>query len=403
MEFVLFNQFYPPDTAPTGLYLHDLARALVARGHRVRVLASQHAYAGGGQYPAHEGIDGVEVVRLAGFAFGREHHAGKLADYAAYYARLAADLIGTQPPDLILALTTPPFVGLLAAMAARLGRTHHAHWVMDLYPDVMHAHGMVSGAPLSALERLARLAYADADAIITLGPAMAERTRAYAGPHTEVGWIPLWTRAALEPWSDATAVPLRHERGWPTDRLVLLYSGNFGLGHRFGEFLEVARELGPNGPIWAFAGQGRARAQVERFAQDHPALPFAMLAAVPPELLREHLCSADVHLVSMDSRWEGTLLPSKLQASFAVGKPVIFVGGATQDIARWITEADAGWVVPEGDTRALRAAVEQAQDAGERRRRGRNGAAYARARFDATQNLHALVDLCERAARAARR
>ena len=36
VRFLLLNQFYPPDAAPTGVYLHDVARGLVAAGHEVR-------------------------------------------------------------------------------------------------------------------------------------------------------------------------------------------------------------------------------------------------------------------------------------------------------------------------------------------------------------------------------
>jgi colanic acid biosynthesis glycosyl transferase WcaI len=397
MRIVLLNQFYPPDLAPTGRYLHDLAQALVARGHSVSVLASRHAYAGGGDYPARELVDGVDVLRMPGFAFGRARHAGKLADYAAYYARLASELLRMQPADLIVALTTPPFVGTLAALAARAGKARHAHWLMDLYPDVMEAHGLVGGPALAALRQVARASFAGAGAIITLGPAMAAKARTYAQKQTTVEWVPLWSPESLHPWPADQSVPLRHERGWDRDRLVLLYSGNFGLGHRFGEFLDAARALGSSGPIWSFAGTGRNRIQVERFAARHPELPIVVTPYVPEQRLREHLCSADVHLVSMDARWEGTLLPSKLQASFAVGKPVIFVGDARQDIARWIADADAGWIVPENEPQALLDAIGSAGDSRERARRGANASAYASAHFDRATNLAALVRACESA------
>ena len=62
MQIALVNQFYPPDVAPTGHYLHDLARALVERVERVVVLASRRGYGGGGDYPPHELLDGVEVA-----------------------------------------------------------------------------------------------------------------------------------------------------------------------------------------------------------------------------------------------------------------------------------------------------------------------------------------------------
>jgi colanic acid biosynthesis glycosyl transferase WcaI len=395
MHIVLLNQFYPPDPAPTGRYLHDLARALVARGHDMTVLASRHGYNGGGHYAPHEQIDGVEVVRTSGFAFGRANHLGKIADYAGYAGGLAIQLMRSRRPDLIVALTTPPFLGLVAASLARMTGARHAHWIMDLYPDVLDAHGVLAGAPLLALQRLGRASIAGASAAITLGPAMAERARRYAQPRTRVDWVPLWAPATLSPWPENAPIPLRAERNWPRDRLVLLYSGNFGLGHRFGEFLDAARSLGPSGPTWSFAGTGRSRPVVARFVERHPELPIELLPHVPEARLREHLCSADVHLISMDSRWEGTLLPSKLQASFAVGRPVIFVGSATQDIARWIAEADAGWVVPENDTGALITAVRAAHDTAEVQRKGRNAQAYARAHFDTSTNVRRMIEILD--------
>jgi glycosyltransferase involved in cell wall biosynthesis len=117
-------------------------------------------------------------------------------------------------------------------------------------------------------------------------------------------------------------------------------------------------------------------------------LPYA-----PAERLREHLCSADVHLISMDSRWEGTLLPSKLQASFAVGKPVIFVGARTQDMARWVLESGGGWVVDEDDVPGLRAAVAEAAAPAERALRGARGRAYAERHFDRDRNVARFISL----------
>ena len=369
MRIVLLNQFYPPDLAPTGHYLHDVARALVAAGHEVTVIASQRAYGGGGGFAAEEWLDGVRVRRLAGTGFGRAELAGKLADYLGYYLQLATSLARSDQPDLIVALTTPPYLGLLAKWTAALRGTRHAHWVMDIYPDVMRAHGMVDGVPYHALQRLARHAVGGASVVLTLAPGMAASMRAYTEPGTRVEWVPLWSPAGLEPWPATEPVPLRAQRGWASERLVLLYSGNFGLGHRFEEFLAAAAELGPRGPRWAFAGAGRSRPRVERFIAEHPELPIELLPNVPAERLREHLCSADVHLMSLEPSWENTLLPSKLQASLAVGVPVLHVGDPRGDLARWIEDHGVGWAVPPGSSRALLAAVTAASDPQQRAER----------------------------------
>src|SRR5262245_48926010 len=68
MRIALLNQFYPPDAAPTGVYLHDLGCELVRRGHQVVAIASRATY-DGTALPPQAQLDGVEVIRLAGFAF----------------------------------------------------------------------------------------------------------------------------------------------------------------------------------------------------------------------------------------------------------------------------------------------------------------------------------------------
>jgi glycosyltransferase involved in cell wall biosynthesis len=381
VRIVLLNQFYPPDVAPTGRYLHDLARALVAQGHHVTVIASRHAYGGGGDFEAREHLDGVEVIRLSGSGFGRDSYLGKLADYTAYVAGLARELARVTKPELVVALTTPPFLGLLAKLIAEARKVRHAHWVMDLYPDAMQAHGIVKNAiSYKALQALARRAFAGASTVLTLGPVMAERVSQYVGGDTRVEWVPLWTLDGIEPAPEAASTALRESRGWAQDRLVLLYSGNMGLGHRFEEFLEAARELGPNGPLWIFTGSGRGRPIIERFVAENHGLPVRLLPHVDNADLAAHLCSADIHLASVDPAWDGLILPSKVQGSFAVARPVLFVGSDNHEIARWIGESKGGWNIAVKDSAGL-AALLRSSTAEDHRARGAAAQRFAGSTF----------------------
>ncbi|MGH7973136.1 MAG: glycosyltransferase family 4 protein, partial [Limisphaerales bacterium] len=325
MRFLLLNQFYPPDVAPTGRYLHDLARAFVRRGHKVKVFCSRSSYDGTGHYDRHEILDGVEITRLTATGFGRSGFLGKIADYASFYVSLlAALMIERHRPDVILALTTPPYIGLLAKLAAMRHRSRHAHWIMDLYPDVMLAHGMKRGRfTTKPLQMLTRFQFKGAARVLSLGPAMARRVEAYL-PSTQIypsaerraegksgsasparttgrsGWFPLWSDPGLAPWPDDEANPLRIERKWGLDETIFLYSGNMGLGHRFGEFLEAAGRLGTSGPRWVFAGGGKRMVEVEAMSRAVPGGRVEFMGYVPNNLLRAHLCAADVHLVSLD-------------------------------------------------------------------------------------------------------
>lgn len=390
MKILLVNQYYPPDTAPTGQYLHELARMLVARGHAVTAVCSRRAYNGSDTYAAEEVLDGVRVRRVTAFGFGRRSGLGKLLDYASFYALLGGRLFRPgERPDVVLALTTPPHVGLLAGWAARASGATHAHWVMDLYPDVLDAHGALRSTSMLFrwLAGLTRRELRGSPLVVCLGDDMAERLRGYASPPTPVESLPLWSDPSLHPWPDAQPPPFRAEQGWTPDDLVLMYSGNMGRGHRLGEFLQAASRLKAQPHTrWVFAGGGKRRGEVEVAIAADPALPVTLLPYAPVERLREHLCSADVHLASLDAAWEGCMVPSKTQGIFAVGKPLIFVGGARNSIARWIHASGGGWVVPQDDVAALCAAVEESRDPAERVRRGRAARAFAEAQFDRDRN-----------------
>lgn len=260
------------------------------------------------------------------------------------------------------------------------------------------------GFPFRALEGLSRQEFLGSRVTLCIGPDMAERVRRRIGAGatgtTRVTWIPLWADAALSPWSGEERNALRSARGWPAGETVLMYSGNLGLGHRFGEFLSAAERSSAETDLrWVFAGDGRRRPEVERFCRQHPRARVTLLPHVPGGQLREHLCSADVHLISLDSRWRGCIVPSKIQSVFAVGKPVILVGDTEGVAARWIEQCGAGWVVGEGDVAGLLAAVAASRDRAERERRGRAAAAFARQHFDRARNCARMCETLEEATR----
>ncbi len=406
MRILLLNEYYPPDPAPTGLALHELARALAGRGHRVRVVCSPHAYRGPGRYAAEEILDGIEVRRTPATPLDRPGLAAQTVRHAAYLAFLARELFLSGPrPDVIVALTTPPFLGALAAAAAAARRTGLVQWVMDLYPDVLVAHGMLRprGLAYRILQALTRWQLSSARLVLSLGPHAARKVSAYAGPDTRSIAVPLWGPAP-DPWPQGTPNPVRQERGWPDEELVLMYSGNMGRGHRFGEFLAAARRLGPEGPRWAFVGDGPRRRDIEAFARTHPGARVELHPAVAGSRIREGLGAADVHLVSLDSAWQGLIVPSKIQGIFGAGRPAIFVGCRDNEVASWIEESGGGWVVPEGDVDALLVAVREAREPAERARRGEAALRFARVHFRRDRNCGRIARLVEAAAseRAAR-
>ncbi len=401
MNICLVNQFYPPDLAPTGRYLRDLAESLAARGHQVTVVSSRLSYTaarpatGGGPVAG-----GVRVIRVG--AAGREAVSltGKAIGYAKFMMLAWWTLVTMRPrPDVLVALTTPPWIGWVASLAVGR-RCRRVHWIMDLYPQVLVAHNLVRSDSLQhrILAWLTRWEWKRADLIITLGSAMAGwvKREGTAVPESRIETVPLWSLDQLEPWPEGQANPLRGERRWGPDATILMYTGNMGYGHEIGVFLEAARQAGSSaGWRLVFSGWGVRQVEVERFIQENPELPVELLSPASPEKLREHLCSADVQLVSVRRGWSGLIVPSKFQAAFAVGKPVLYVGPEDSETAGWIRDSGGGWVVAESDVAGLVRACRECCDPAERQRRGQAARAYAELHFNRDTNIRRMAGRIE--------
>ena len=173
--------------------------------------------------------------------------------------------------------------------------------------------------------------------------------------------------------------------------MVLMYSGNMGLGHCFGEFLQAAAASGPDF-LWRFNGEGKRRREIEEFMREHPDAPVELGGYVPRSKLAEHLASADVHLASLDPGWDGTMVPSKLQGIFTMARPVIFVGSKTGSMGRWISESAGGWVVAPGDAAAMRQALREASDPDIRSHRGEAARAFAARHFNRALNAERIAE-----------
>jgi hypothetical protein len=76
---------------------------------------------------------------------------------------------------------------------------------------------------------------------------------------------------------------------------------------------------------------GAAVSNVERALAAHR-LPYIAGRPVPLEELASLLVTPDAHLITLSNEFVGYVLPSKVHACVASGKPVLFVGSERSDV-----------------------------------------------------------------------
>jgi glycosyltransferase involved in cell wall biosynthesis len=91
--------------------------------------------------------------------------------------------------------------------------------------------------------------------------------------------------------------------------------------------------------------------------------------------------------------WDGTMVPSKLQGIFSIGRPVIFVGSETCAMGAWILESGGGWVVSPDAADGMGRALAEASDFVIRDRKGRAARDFAEEHFDPSVNVARIAKL----------
>jgi glycosyltransferase involved in cell wall biosynthesis len=203
---------------------------------------------------------------------------------------------------------------------------------------------------------------------------MAKRLIAQGQGRHRIRVIPNWADGeAIFPVA-ADANPFRAEHALD-GRFVVMYSGNIGVGHELDTFAEAAMQLEHERPevLFLFVGDGNRRAELERRVRGLGNVRF--LPYQPRDRLSESLSAADVHLVSLRRGLEGLIVPSKLYAALAVGRPVLYVG-PEGDQRTLISDEGVGSSVSPGQAKELALAIARYADdrelwraAGERARR----------------------------------
>ena len=155
MRVLMLNQYFHPDMAATAQLATDLAVDLAARGHEVTAVASNRQYLGGGTLPHHEVYKNVRIVRVSATGFGRRSRFLRALDYGSFLAASLAPVLGRVRPDVVIALSTPPFIAALGLLAQRLRGVRLVFWVMDVYPEIAVKLGVLgNNSPATRLMKL---------------------------------------------------------------------------------------------------------------------------------------------------------------------------------------------------------------------------------------------------------
>lgn len=369
MKILILGLNHAPEEIGIAVYTTGLAETLARWGHEVQVVAGQPYYPRWKVTPgfrcfwfsrSREG--GVDVTRVPHYVPARPSGGKRLLHHLSFSLAALFPMIFRalrSRPDIVLAVAPSLIASPVAWLAARICGAKSWLHVQDFEVEAAFATGLLqkTDALASLAAAFERQTLRGHDVVSSISPKMCARL-AEKGVAAERIW-------EFRNWVDVDAIrPLdrpstyRQEWGIATEH-VALYSGSIANKQGIDIILDAARVLaGRTDLTFVICGEGPEREALQRRANGLGNVRFHDLQ--PRERLCDLLGLASVHLLPQLAGAADLVLPSKLCAMLASGRPVVVTAARGTGLAE---EADGcGIVTPPGDAVLLADAIEQILD-----------------------------------------
>ena len=311
---------------------HSVADAL-SLSHNVMVLCGRPSYDPTERRawrPYQTEIAGrVRIIRAGSTDFPRFDMKKRVLNYLSYVA-LAIPGALFVPCDAVVAMTDPPFQGIVGAIVAILKRKPYVYNLRDMYPDMAVGGSIVEPGGIARVwEKLHRWALRRATRVIVLGEDMRARIIAKGVEPSRV----LIVRDGTEILPRNTPLPTPDPEVVSAIRgsfsFVLVHAGNLGFYGAWNTLVTAARNLASEGVGLVFVGDGAQRSQIEAAAAGSGNIRF--LEFFPASKIPSVLAAADAHVITVKRGLEGVVAPSKMYGILAAGKPIVAVAPKDTD------------------------------------------------------------------------
>jgi colanic acid biosynthesis glycosyl transferase WcaI len=383
MHILIVSQWYPPEQAPIGYMMREIAHTLIQAGHRVTVITGFPNHPSGvvmGGYQKRwrlkENDQGVEIWRMWLYTSPRRGVLDRILTFLSFTLTSAWALLIHPRFDLVFAVFQPLSVGVTLPFLARLRRAKLVLNVQDLHPDAPIELGLIRNPWLIRILRFVETTgYRMADGLAVICDGFRDHCLARGAKSGRVVVIPNWIDVdEIRPGPRMNG--FRRELGLDESHIVVLFAGTIGRASGAEVLLEAAAVLRTSCPQVRFAlvGEGPLvsdmKARVEREGLSNVLFaPFQ-----PRERLSEVQAVADVSLVTLLRDKGKHSVPSKVLGYMAAGRPVVAAVDEDSETARLVHTAGCGEVLePENGAILAEVIARLADDEDRRLRLGRAG------------------------------
>jgi colanic acid biosynthesis glycosyl transferase WcaI len=389
-RLLVLNQYYWPGKEATANLLAELCEEL-AGAYDVTVVTG----ATEGQ-PYKLTRNGVAIIRVRSTSYDRTQLWRRGANYFTYLLGAVREALLTSRPDVVVAMTDPPFIGAAAQVVAKRFRAPLVVITQDVFPEIAVKLGRLRNPLVIGLLGVVIASYLRfADRVVVIGETMQRRIVAK-------GVAPDRIRV-ISNWGDAEAIrPLPRDNRWArkhdlVDKFVVMHFGNVGHAQDLDTLIRATtllRDL--DDLVVPIIGVGARLDELKALAETVEAEAVRFLPWQEYGRRAEPISSADLHVVGLARGLAGYVVPSRMWGVLAAGRPVIAAAEDESETAAVVRATGCGIVVPPGNplrlAEAIRACHDGVFDLADMGRRARAHAEAETDRSTAVARYRAVLD-----------
>jgi len=360
-RLTILTQWYPPEQAPFGRMMHELASDLARRDWDVTVITGFPNHPRGEVFGGYrkrwllEELDADASVQRVWLATSTNRGLlARLATFATFTLTSAWRFLRRPRADVVFAVLQPLSVGVTLPVIAWLKRSKLVFNLQDLHPDTQVRLGMIRNPWLIAsLRAVEHFAYRHCAALTVICEPFRTHAVNCGAPEERVHVVPNWVDTArIRPGPDGGEI--RRAAGLDDGQFVALWAGTLGFVSGAGVVLEAAQLLRDDRHVrFLIVGDGPIRTQLIERARELGLDNVAFLPFQPEDRLVAVQTAGDVSIVTLAREFAESSVPSKVLAYMAAGRGVVAAVDQHSPTAKLLHDAACGVVVEPDDARAL--------------------------------------------------
>jgi glycosyltransferase involved in cell wall biosynthesis len=248
-------------------------------------------------------------------------------------------------PDVVIAMTSPPLIGVLGALLARARGAQFVLWMMDMNPDEAVAAGWLrSGSlPERVLRWLLHFSLQSSARVIVLDRFMRDLVAAKGVPEEQIAVVPPWPFSQDVAYTAVGREAFRRQHGL-CGKFVVMFAGNHSPCHPLDTLLAAAQNLSGRKDIaFCFVGGGADYERVRRFASERTLDNIICLGYRTRYELSGPLSAADLQVIAMGDPFVGIVHPCKVYNIATLGIPALYIGPEMSPIPEVLSQVGNGY------------------------------------------------------------